>query len=235
MQIAWIWYQFVWLIYWLTNCEHERVFFSEKKEVIFRKYGRRLLYHDWRSIHQWFITIPPHSFYDRQSNVIHSYYTEQLHSGHCPLGLAKKNNRCQPLQKGLLKMLSSRAFSRNPIPRKDLRRTALFAGRATPSNWTPQRRPASTSPINAPECQFHPYNGHHNRRLPDVRLWLFFVTCCMHPSSAGPGFWRRIIVWNNWRNGNDRMFLGWFSSRPDMLFPHQKCTAYIMSIPTLIF
>jgi len=33
-------------------------------------------------------------FGDEQRRVIHDYYTEQYHSGHCPPGLAKKNDRC---------------------------------------------------------------------------------------------------------------------------------------------
>lgn len=35
-------------------------------------------------------------FDDRQRNVIHNYYTEEYRSGHCPPGLAKKNNGCRP-------------------------------------------------------------------------------------------------------------------------------------------
>lgn len=35
-------------------------------------------------------------FGDQQRNVIRNYYTEQYRSGHCPPGLAKKNNRCMP-------------------------------------------------------------------------------------------------------------------------------------------
>jgi Ni/Co efflux regulator RcnB len=35
-------------------------------------------------------------FDDRQRNVIRNYYTEEYHSGHCPPGLAKKNNGCMP-------------------------------------------------------------------------------------------------------------------------------------------
>lgn len=36
------------------------------------------------------------NFGDQHRNVIRNYYTEQYHSGHCPPGLAKKNNRCLP-------------------------------------------------------------------------------------------------------------------------------------------
>lgn len=35
-------------------------------------------------------------FTDRHRNVIHNYYREQYRSGHCPPGLAKKNNGCMP-------------------------------------------------------------------------------------------------------------------------------------------
>jgi Ni/Co efflux regulator RcnB len=35
-------------------------------------------------------------FGDQHRNVIRNYYTEQLRSGHCPPGLAKKNNGCMP-------------------------------------------------------------------------------------------------------------------------------------------
>jgi Ni/Co efflux regulator RcnB len=35
-------------------------------------------------------------FGDHHRNVIRNYYTEQLRSGHCPPGLAKKNNGCMP-------------------------------------------------------------------------------------------------------------------------------------------
>ena len=35
-------------------------------------------------------------FGDQQRNVIRHYYTEQYRSGHCPPGLAKKNNKCMP-------------------------------------------------------------------------------------------------------------------------------------------
>jgi len=35
-------------------------------------------------------------FTDQQRNVIGNYYQEEYHSGHCPPGLAKKNNGCMP-------------------------------------------------------------------------------------------------------------------------------------------
>ncbi len=35
-------------------------------------------------------------FNDQQRNVISNYYREEYHSGHCPPGLAKKNNGCMP-------------------------------------------------------------------------------------------------------------------------------------------
>ncbi len=35
-------------------------------------------------------------FNDEQRNVIGNYYREEYHSGHCPPGLAKKNNGCMP-------------------------------------------------------------------------------------------------------------------------------------------
>ena len=35
-------------------------------------------------------------FTDQQRNVIGNYYREEYHSGHCPPGLAKKNNGCMP-------------------------------------------------------------------------------------------------------------------------------------------
>lgn len=35
-------------------------------------------------------------FTDQQRNVIGNYYQQEYHSGHCPPGLAKKNNGCMP-------------------------------------------------------------------------------------------------------------------------------------------
>jgi Ni/Co efflux regulator RcnB len=35
-------------------------------------------------------------FGDHQREVIHEYYAEEFHSGHCPPGLAKKHNGCMP-------------------------------------------------------------------------------------------------------------------------------------------
>ncbi len=35
-------------------------------------------------------------FGDQQRTVIRNYYTDLYRSGHCPPGLAKKNNRCMP-------------------------------------------------------------------------------------------------------------------------------------------
>lgn len=35
-------------------------------------------------------------FDDQQRTVIRNYYSEQIRSGHCPPGLAKKNNGCMP-------------------------------------------------------------------------------------------------------------------------------------------
>ena len=35
-------------------------------------------------------------FRDQDRYVIHNYYTEQYRHGHCPPGLAKKNNGCRP-------------------------------------------------------------------------------------------------------------------------------------------
>lgn len=35
-------------------------------------------------------------FDDRQRNVINDYYADSYRSGHCPPGLAKKHNGCQP-------------------------------------------------------------------------------------------------------------------------------------------
>jgi len=35
-------------------------------------------------------------FGDQQRGVIHTYYGEQFKGGHCPRGLAKKNNGCMP-------------------------------------------------------------------------------------------------------------------------------------------
>lgn len=35
-------------------------------------------------------------FNDRQRNIVRNYYTEEYQSGHCPPGLAKKNNGCMP-------------------------------------------------------------------------------------------------------------------------------------------
>jgi len=38
-----------------------------------------------------------HVFFNAErQNQVRSYYTEQYHSGHCPPGLAKKNNGCMP-------------------------------------------------------------------------------------------------------------------------------------------
>ncbi|GAB6193339.1 hypothetical protein [Desulfocastanea catecholica] len=36
------------------------------------------------------------NFSDQQRHTIHTYYQEQYRSGHCPPGLAKKNNGCMP-------------------------------------------------------------------------------------------------------------------------------------------
>lgn len=33
---------------------------------------------------------------DRDRNTVHSYYQQQFNAGHCPPGLAKKNNGCLP-------------------------------------------------------------------------------------------------------------------------------------------
>ena len=35
-------------------------------------------------------------FTDHQRIIINNYYREEYHSGHCPPGLAKKNNGCMP-------------------------------------------------------------------------------------------------------------------------------------------
>lgn len=35
-------------------------------------------------------------FGDHHRDVIRQYYSDSYHSGHCPPGLAKKNNGCQP-------------------------------------------------------------------------------------------------------------------------------------------
>jgi len=35
-------------------------------------------------------------FNDQHRNVLSNYYREEFHSGHCPPGLAKKNNGCMP-------------------------------------------------------------------------------------------------------------------------------------------
>jgi Ni/Co efflux regulator RcnB len=35
-------------------------------------------------------------FDDRHRTIIHDYYAQQFHSGHCPPGLAKKRNGCMP-------------------------------------------------------------------------------------------------------------------------------------------
>jgi Ni/Co efflux regulator RcnB len=35
-------------------------------------------------------------FGDRHRTIVHEYYSEQFRSGHCPPGLAKKNNGCMP-------------------------------------------------------------------------------------------------------------------------------------------
>lgn len=39
---------------------------------------------------------PERYFSDRQRVVVHEYYGESFRSGHCPPGLAKKNNGCMP-------------------------------------------------------------------------------------------------------------------------------------------
>ena len=36
------------------------------------------------------------NFGEQRREVIHNYYSEKYRSGHCPPGLAKKNNRCMP-------------------------------------------------------------------------------------------------------------------------------------------
>jgi Ni/Co efflux regulator RcnB len=35
-------------------------------------------------------------FGDRHRTIVHDYYSEQYRRGHCPPGLARKNNGCQP-------------------------------------------------------------------------------------------------------------------------------------------
>ncbi len=35
-------------------------------------------------------------FDDQQRNAVRNYYSERIHSGHCPPGLAKKHNGCMP-------------------------------------------------------------------------------------------------------------------------------------------
>lgn len=35
-------------------------------------------------------------FDDRQRTIIRDYYTQEIHQGHCPPGLAKKHNGCMP-------------------------------------------------------------------------------------------------------------------------------------------
>lgn len=35
-------------------------------------------------------------FDDRQRSSVHNYYADQIRSGHCPPGLARKNNGCMP-------------------------------------------------------------------------------------------------------------------------------------------
>jgi Ni/Co efflux regulator RcnB len=35
-------------------------------------------------------------FDDRDRNILHEYYADEYRSGHCPPGLAKKNNGCMP-------------------------------------------------------------------------------------------------------------------------------------------
>ncbi|HEU4709683.1 MAG TPA: hypothetical protein VFS17_10255 [Methylophilaceae bacterium] len=35
-------------------------------------------------------------FGDHQREVVHDYYSEEFHGGHCPPGLAKKHNGCMP-------------------------------------------------------------------------------------------------------------------------------------------
>ena len=35
-------------------------------------------------------------FDDRQRTIVHNYYGEQFRTGHCPPGLARKNNGCMP-------------------------------------------------------------------------------------------------------------------------------------------
>jgi Ni/Co efflux regulator RcnB len=50
-------------------------------------------------------------FDDRHRTVIHDYYVEQFHTGHCPPGLAKKHNGCMP--PGLAKQW----YIGRPLPR----------------------------------------------------------------------------------------------------------------------
>lgn len=54
--------------------------------------------HDGRSFHQRDRDdFREHRYFDdRHRTVIHDYYTEQFHTGHCPPGLIKKHNGCMP-------------------------------------------------------------------------------------------------------------------------------------------
>lgn len=41
--------------------------------------------------------VPLHGYFgERRQRVVHEYYEQRLHAGHCPPGLAKKHNGCMP-------------------------------------------------------------------------------------------------------------------------------------------
>lgn len=54
-------------------------------------------------------------FNNEQRKVIRNYYVEEYHRGHCPAGLAKKNNGCIPLPRSTKKWRKGYPLPRNVI------------------------------------------------------------------------------------------------------------------------
>lgn len=72
---------------------HDKVEKHDRREK--QSHGRD---HDDRSFHQRDRDdFREHRYFDdRHRTVIHDYYSERFHTGHCPPGLAKKHNGCMP-------------------------------------------------------------------------------------------------------------------------------------------
>ena len=72
-------------------------------------------------------------FSDHNRVVLHDYYSEQFHSGHCPPGLAKKHNGCMPPGQ------AKKWYVGRPLPRDvvyyELPRTVLVQLEPPPSGY----------------------------------------------------------------------------------------------------